>query len=53
MTTDSIVSVAACGRLSLALGLAATPGPAAAADSGQHYVMKLGLATVNDSQHEW
>ncbi len=37
-----------------ALGLAAVAAaPAHAAAEGQPYVMKLGLATVNDSQHEW
>ncbi len=48
---------AAAGRWTtavFALGLAAVAAaPAQAATEGQTYVMKLGLATVNDAQHEW
>jgi TRAP-type transport system periplasmic protein len=39
--------------LTLGFAAALAPSPARAADSGQTYVMKLGLATVNDSQHQW
>ena len=45
-----------CARTALAsaalgLSLTLTLGPATAADAT--YVMKLGLATINDAQHEW
>jgi TRAP-type transport system periplasmic protein len=45
-----IGALAAAGAL--LLPLIATPHAARAAD-GKSYVMKLGLATINDSQHEW
>jgi TRAP-type transport system periplasmic protein len=35
------------------LAAAALAGPAMAQDAGKSYVMKLGLATVNDSQHHF
>lgn len=43
-----IPGIVAAGLVAL---LAITPAPAVAA--GKTYVMKLGLATVNDSQHLW
>jgi TRAP-type transport system periplasmic protein len=42
--------LAAAGACLLAIGLAC--GPACAAE-GQTYVMKIGTATINESQHEW
>jgi len=42
------VSIAAAGVGLLALALGVAPAVAQ-----QNYVMKLGLATINDAQHEW
>jgi TRAP-type C4-dicarboxylate transport system substrate-binding protein len=45
--TRSAVALAAGAALALA------PVPSAHAQDGRVYVMKLGTATINDTQHEW
>ncbi len=42
--------VPALAGLAVAFGLS---GHAAAADAPKTYVMKVSLATINDTQHEW
>jgi TRAP-type C4-dicarboxylate transport system substrate-binding protein len=44
---NTIGSVLACGLLTASLS------PAAQAQADKTFVMKLGLATINDTQHEW
>jgi TRAP-type C4-dicarboxylate transport system substrate-binding protein len=39
--------------MAVVFGLAAPSERAAAADAGKTYVMKMSLATINDTQHEW
>jgi TRAP-type transport system periplasmic protein len=46
----------AMGRAALVVAMAAAwqaPAPARAAEASAPYVMKLSLATINDSQHQW